>query len=79
MKRMELISVRKKLSMTQAEVANKAGMQRSYYGLIETGKRNPSLYIATKIAIALGVTINDIFPNEVFFADKCYSMKPEQP
>lgn len=79
MKRLELISVRKNLSMTQAEVANKAGVQRSYYGLIETGKRNPSLYIATKIATALGVTIKDIFPNDIFFAEKCYKLKPDQP
>lgn len=75
MKREELASVRKKRQMTQEDVAIKAGIQRSYYGLIENGIRNPTLHIATKIATALEVSISDVFPNEIFFGNKCYNMK----
>lgn len=75
MKRLELASIRKERQLTQAEVAEKAGIQRSYYGLIENGLRNPTLHIATKIATALGVAIVDIFPNEIFFNGKCYESK----
>lgn len=75
MKRLELASIRKERQLTQAEVAEEVGIQRSYYGLIENGLRNPTLHIATKIATALGVTIADIFPNEIFFSGKCYNSK----
>ncbi len=75
MKREELASTRKRLKMTQEEVAQKAGIQRSYYGLIENGIRNPTLKIATQIAVALCVPIQDIFPDEIFFGNKCYVEK----
>ncbi len=75
MKRDELINTRKQLGVTQAYVAKKIGVNRSYYGLIETGKRNPTLKIATKIATTLNSNIEALFPNEIFFANKCYDMK----
>jgi putative transcriptional regulator len=75
MKRDELINTRKKLGVTQAHVAKEIGVNRSYYGLIETGNRNPTLKIATKIATALNSSIEELFPNEIFFANKCYDMK----
>ena len=68
MKRNKLISARKQLQMTQEEVAIKSGIQRSYYGLIENGLRNPTLHTAMKIAFALNVTIQDVFPEEIFLA-----------
>lgn len=75
LKREKLIVARKKLKMTQEEVAHRAGVHRSYYGLIEVGKRNPTLGIATKIAKALNSDIGQVFPEEIFFANKCYDMK----
>lgn len=75
MKRSELNRVRKNLNLTQEAVAQKASIQRSYYGLIENGLRNPTLKIATNIATALETPIGQIFPNEIFFGNRCYDMK----
>jgi putative transcriptional regulator len=61
--------------MTQQEVADASGIQRSYYGLIETGHRNPTLKIATRIAKALDSSIEQVFSDEIFFGNKCYIAK----
>lgn len=75
MKRDALISARKAQNLTQQDVANRARIKRSYYSLIETGDRNPSLPIAVKIAEALDVDLGQVFDREVFFAGRCYEMK----
>lgn len=75
MKREQLIKARKSLGMTQADMAIAAGVHRSYYGLIENGNRNPTLRIATKIATALDSSIEQLFPDDIFFANRCYEMK----
>lgn len=75
MKREQLIKARKSLGMTQADMATATGVHRSYYGLIENGNRNPTLRIATKIATALDSSIEQLFPDDIFFANKCYEMK----
>jgi putative transcriptional regulator len=75
MRRTELINSRKLMGFTQAYVANEIGVNRSYYGLIENGNRNPTLKIATKIASILNSSIEELFPNEIFFANKCHGMK----
>lgn len=75
MKREQLIKARKGLGLTQIDIATKIGVHRSYYGLIENGNRNPTLKIATKIATALNSDIEQLFPEEIFFANKCYEMK----
>lgn len=54
--------------MTQADMATAAGVHRSYYELIENGNRNPTLRIATKIATALNSNIEQLFPDNIFFA-----------
>ena len=75
MKRIDLLKARKSAGMTQHEIAEASGIQRSYYGLIETGQRNPTLKIAKRIASALDTDIEHVFPDEIFFANKCYVMK----
>jgi putative transcriptional regulator len=50
--------------LTQEDVARLAGIARSTYALIETGKRDPSVRLAKKIAKALK------FEWAVFFGDK---------
>jgi len=70
MKREELIKVRKSLGLTQADMAAAAGVHRSYYGLIENGNRNPTLKIAAKIATALNSSIEQLFPDEIFFCQQ---------
>ncbi|MDO8659484.1 MAG: helix-turn-helix transcriptional regulator [Candidatus Parcubacteria bacterium] len=46
---------REKKKMTQAEVAEKAGMNTNYYAVIERGEINPSYETLKKIAEALGI------------------------
>jgi putative transcriptional regulator len=47
--------------LSQAEVAQKAGITRPFYTMIESGTRTPSLSIAKRLADTLGTTIDDLF------------------
>ncbi|OFV68911.1 helix-turn-helix transcriptional regulator [Acetobacterium wieringae] len=75
MKREKLYELRKEANFTQKQISELANINRSYYGLIENGERNPSLPIAEDISEALGKNVEEVFENEVFFANKCYDMK----
>lgn len=75
LKRLKLIELRENTGFTQEEIAFKAQIKRSSYGSIENGLRNPSLAVAQKIAKAYKVSLEEAFPNEIFFAGKCYDMK----
>ncbi|QOR36568.1 helix-turn-helix transcriptional regulator [Clostridium sp. 'deep sea'] len=52
---------RKKKGLTQKELAQELGMSRSFYGLIETGLREPSMDVAIKMARYFDTTIEDLF------------------
>ena len=75
MKRNILINIRKNLNLSQEEVAEKSRISRSYYGLIENGLRNPSYSIANDIAMVFNQNVEQIFEDELFFANKCYIKK----
>jgi putative transcriptional regulator len=75
LKRYKLIDRRKKLNLSQKEVAKRSKISRSYYGLIENGSRNPSYKIANNIARAVNENIEQLFTDEIFFANKCYKTK----
>jgi putative transcriptional regulator len=47
--------------LTQAQLAEKAGVTRQTIGLIEAGKFNPSLRLCLAIARALNKTLDDLF------------------
>ena len=47
--------------MTQAELAEKAGVSRQTIMAIEAGKYSPSLELAFSIAIVFGVEIQEVF------------------
>jgi len=53
--------VRKALRLTQAQVAEKAGIDTSFYGQIERGANIPSLKTFAAIAGALKVNPSDLF------------------
>ena len=53
----------KKLS--QEEVCAKAGFYRSYLNLVERAKRMPSSYSLYKIARALEVEVDELYPKTV--------------
>lgn len=55
-------SVRAALRMTQAQVAEKAGIDTSFYGQIERGVNIPSLKTFAAIAKALKADPGDLFP-----------------
>lgn len=46
---------------SQEEIADKANLDRSYFGAIERGEHNLSLKNIAKISDALGVKISDLF------------------
>jgi DNA-binding XRE family transcriptional regulator len=46
--------------LTSAELARRAGIQKSYMSEIETGSKTGSLDVLKKIAKALGVSLDDL-------------------
>ncbi|GAA2419628.1 helix-turn-helix transcriptional regulator [Nonomuraea africana] len=53
--------LRKLAGRTQVEVAQAAGLDRSFYGAVEAGKRNIGLDNVFLIAAALGVKTEALF------------------
>jgi putative transcriptional regulator len=47
--------------MTKTDLANKVGVTRQTVHSIETGKYNPSIELALRLAWALGLTVEDLF------------------
>jgi len=47
--------------LTQAELADLAGITRVSVNAIEGRRMVPSVYLALKLAAALGVTVNELF------------------
>lgn len=52
---------RKKLGISQEELAYRAGFHRTYIGMIERGERNITLSNLHRLAQALQVNIKDLF------------------
>lgn len=61
---MNLIGERKKANFTQREVGKLSGISESYYSMIESGDRKPTVKTAKKIAAVLG------FDWTLFFEDE---------
>ena len=61
--RKTLVSLRKKMNLTQKDISSKLGITASYYGMIEQGTRTPSLTLAKNIASFFGKNIEEIFLN----------------
>jgi len=49
--------------LTQAELAERAGVTRQTIGLIEAGGYNPSLRLCIELARTTGKTLDDLFWN----------------
>lgn len=54
--------LRKEKGMSQEQLADEAGIERSYMGTIERGERNPTLLKVFRIAKALKVSAGDLLP-----------------
>jgi transcriptional regulator with XRE-family HTH domain len=48
-------------NMSQEQLANKAGLHRTYIGMIERAEKNITLLNIQKIANALRINISDLF------------------
>lgn len=51
---------RKQRNMTQDELADYAGINRTYIGYIENGKQNISISVLCKIANVFNIPLNDL-------------------
>lgn len=51
--RLWLKEIREGKKLTQEDVAKRGGFARTYYTMVETGKRTPSVKMAKEISLAL--------------------------
>jgi len=49
--------------LTSERVSLKAGCSVTYVNKLERGLRNPGLALARRIAVALGVSLDEVFPD----------------
>lgn len=56
-------SRRTELRLSQEELANRAGVHRTYIGMIERAEKNITLENIQKIAKALSMNISDLLKN----------------
>ncbi|MED0705272.1 helix-turn-helix domain-containing protein [Aneurinibacillus aneurinilyticus] len=54
-------TLRKKSGLSQERLAFKAGIAPSYMGQVERGTKSPTIDILEKIAVALDVTLEELF------------------
>ena len=55
---------RKKLGLSQQQLAEQIGVKRSTIAMIETGKIMPSLRTALRLSRTLGIPVEELFPVE---------------
>lgn len=53
-------TLRQEQGLTQAQLAERAGVKQPFVNLIECGKRSPSVDNLVNLATALGVTTDDL-------------------
>jgi len=56
---------RLKKKLTQDELAHMCKFYRTYINLVETAKRTPSSYSLFRIASALGIPVDSLYPSTV--------------
>lgn len=59
--RSELKRLRTERGLTQSEVAKALGITRQFYGMIESGDRNPTVDLAIAIANLFCASVEDLF------------------
>lgn len=57
--------LRKQRHLSQLSLSIDAGVAKSYLSDLERGERNPSVLVLNKIALALGVTLSELFQGVV--------------
>ena len=59
-----LRDARKKTRQTQYEIAEQAGVSRSYYGDVERGRYAPSVRLLSKLGAILNIDLNFLKTND---------------
>ncbi|AJS61527.1 XRE family transcriptional regulator [Paenibacillus sp. IHBB 10380] len=59
-----LVKLRTKAEKTHDDIAIEVDISRQYYGMIESGIRNPSVSLAQRIAIVLGFNWINFFTDQ---------------
>jgi transcriptional regulator with XRE-family HTH domain len=57
---LNLKKIRTKKKISQGDIAKELGVSRGFISTIENGKTNPTLATITKLAKAVGVSVNDL-------------------
>ena len=57
--------LRKEKGLSQVDLAADADMAKSYLSDLELGKRNPSVLVLSRLAAALGTTLEELFKGVV--------------
>ena len=57
--------LRKEKKLSQVDLAADAMMAKSYLSELERGKRNPSVLVLSRLAAALGTTLEELFKGVV--------------
>jgi transcriptional regulator with XRE-family HTH domain len=58
---MRIKFLRKQLRWSQEDLALNANINKNYISDLENGRRNPSLDILERIAVAFGITLAELF------------------
>ena len=58
---MRIVYLRKQRGWTQEELSFQSVINKNYICDMENGRRNPSLEIIERLAIAFGISISDLF------------------
>ena len=53
-------SRRQTAGLSQEALADKAGLHRTYVGMLERGERNPTIVVVKQLANALGITMTSL-------------------
>lgn len=56
---------REKIGLTQDQLAEKLGVDRSTVAKWETGKSHPRIFLLPKISVILGCTVDELLENGV--------------
>ena len=70
----KIVELRKAKGLSQSELANTAGLEKSNLSVIENGKSNPQILTLVKLAAALEVNLTNIadvdFQYDTFFESR---------
>ena len=80
-----LRSYRNQNGWSQEELAERAGLHPTYIGQLERGEKNATLDSISKVAVALNISLSQLFenislaPDPVNIPSQCYSIIQQQP